>query len=123
MKNSKMNRRIRKKLYLGEYAVMGFEFSTSLSGLNDEQTNEFFDALLLFIESRSLLIGGGGAQGGESAPDRHGRADDHRPVAALGEAGDLAVEGFLARMLDRVAFLTDREFRGVGLRIDRAGSL
>jgi len=62
MNNPKMNRRLRKKLYVGEFAVMGFEFSASLSGLSAKEVDAFFDALLLFIESRSLLIGGGGAQ-------------------------------------------------------------
>lgn len=62
MKSSKMNRRLRKKLYLGEFAVKGFEFSISLSKLSKEQVEAFFDSLLLFIESRSLLVGGGGEQ-------------------------------------------------------------
>ena len=62
MQITKMNRRLRKKLYLGEFAVLGCEFSVSLSSFSEEQFNEFFDSLIDFIELRKLEIGGGGSK-------------------------------------------------------------
>jgi hypothetical protein len=75
-----MKKRLRKKLYLGEFAVMGFEFSTSLSNFSDDQIDGFFDALVEFIDSRDLQIGGGGSKdkfgGYISSNSRYGSTTD-----------------------------------------------
>ena len=61
MTTSNKSRRLRKKLYLDEFSVLGFEFSASLAQLQEEQFENFFDALLEFVESQQLVIGGGGS--------------------------------------------------------------
>jgi uncharacterized protein len=85
-KSSKTNspaqksRRLQKKLYLGEFAVIGFEFSVSLANFDESQFETFFDGLIAFIESRDLEIGGGGSKdnfNGYIAPNaRYGKTTD-----------------------------------------------
>jgi len=62
MTQSKMNRRIRKKLYLGEFAIMGFEFSCSIDDMDESKVNTFFSELLSFLESNNMLFSGGGTK-------------------------------------------------------------
>ncbi len=62
MTASKMNRRIRKKLYLGEFAIMGFEFSCSIDEMDETKVNDFFSELLSFLESNNMLFSGGGTK-------------------------------------------------------------
>ncbi len=58
--NSTKNRRLRKKLFLDEFATLGFEFSCTLNA----KTSDDFDSLLMqlvdFVESRELSMAGGG---------------------------------------------------------------
>ncbi len=80
-----MKRRLRKKLYLDEFAVLGFEFSVSLADFDDNKFDDFFDALIEFIDSRNLEIAGGGTQDRFSAyiasGDRYGSATDEDRAA------------------------------------------
>jgi len=62
MTHSKMNRRLRKKLYLGEFAIMGFEFSCSIDDIEEEKVNDFFSELLTFLQSNNMLFSGGGTK-------------------------------------------------------------
>ena len=50
-------RRVQKKLYLGEFAVYGFEVSGKIAKESD--FDNFFDDFMEFIESRNLCFGGG----------------------------------------------------------------
>lgn len=61
MANPKMKRRLRKKLYLDDFAVFGFNFSCELGANPDLDVDGFFDGLIELIESRQLLIGGVGS--------------------------------------------------------------
>lgn len=56
----KRSRRLRKKLYVGEFAVLGFEISFKFSELDESTFDGFFSDLVGFIESRSLIMGGAG---------------------------------------------------------------
>ena len=97
-----MKKRLRKKLYLDEFAVKGFEFSVSLASFNDDQFDSFFDALAEFIHSKNLEITGGGTQDKFNAyvasGDRYGSATDEDRTAVetwLNEqdgVSDVAVE-------------------------------
>ncbi len=58
--SSTKNRRLRKKLYLDEFAVLGFEFSCNLNFKTEEKFDSLFDQFIDFIESRELCMGGGG---------------------------------------------------------------
>jgi uncharacterized protein YggL (DUF469 family) len=78
------SRRLRKKLYLDEFAILGFEFSCTLNA----KTSDDFDSLLIqlvdFVESRGLSMGGGGDTKLFSAFI----SSDHRYVSATEEDRD-----------------------------------
>jgi uncharacterized protein YggL (DUF469 family) len=57
---SNMKRRLRKKLYLGEFAVLGFEFSCTLNLDTEDAYDSWLDQLIEFIERRDLCMGGSG---------------------------------------------------------------
>lgn len=57
---SEKKRRLRKKLYLGEFAVLGFEFSCTLNLDTEDDYDSWLDQLIEFIERRDLCMGGGG---------------------------------------------------------------
>jgi uncharacterized protein YggL (DUF469 family) len=75
-----MNRRQRKKHYLDEFSVKGFEFSCKLSQISDGEVDVFFDALIDLVEERNLNIDGGGSEhdvaGYISSNDRYGSATE-----------------------------------------------
>lgn len=53
------SKRLRKKLYVGEFQVLGFAFSCKVSTENENQYDELLDSFIEFIESRDLVMGGG----------------------------------------------------------------
>jgi uncharacterized protein YggL (DUF469 family) len=55
MTSPKRNKRLRKKLYLDEFAMLGFEVTFKFTKLDDT----LFDSFLDVLESRSLVVGGG----------------------------------------------------------------
>jgi len=57
---TRKNKRLRKKLYLGEFAVYGFEFYCKLNSNVEEDLDKFFDDIMNLVESRELMAGGGG---------------------------------------------------------------
>lgn len=61
-----MNRRLRKKLYLEEFAVLGVEFSCLISKKSDASADMIFDTIIDLIESRNLFIDGSGSEKGVS---------------------------------------------------------
>ena len=56
------NRRLRKKLYLGEFAILGFEVSRTTSIADFDQYDVFIDEFIDFIDSIGLCFGGGGLE-------------------------------------------------------------
>lgn len=56
----KRSNRLNKKLYVGAYAVLGFEVSFQLANLDEDTFDTFFKDLVEFVESRSLILGGAG---------------------------------------------------------------
>lgn len=54
------SKRLRKKLYLDEFAVFGFVISLKLNTDSDDMLDAFIESLADFAESRHLLVGGGG---------------------------------------------------------------
>ncbi|MCU7835645.1 MAG: YggL family protein [gamma proteobacterium symbiont of Taylorina sp.] len=53
------SKRIQKKLFLGEYAVMGFEVSGQVVEGDESEIDSCFDDFIDFTESRNLCFGGG----------------------------------------------------------------
>ncbi|CAA0100497.1 Uncharacterised protein [BD1-7 clade bacterium] len=59
MTDIKRSRRLRKKLYLDEFAVKGFEISATYERLNPAEMDQLMEKLIDFVESHDLCIGGG----------------------------------------------------------------
>ncbi|ENY6169604.1 YggL family protein [Vibrio fluvialis] len=53
------SKRLRKKLYVGEFQVQGFAFSCQVNTDDDTQYDVLLDSFIDFIESRNLVMGGG----------------------------------------------------------------
>ncbi|MBB1315940.1 MULTISPECIES: YggL family protein [Aliivibrio] len=56
------NRRIRKKLYLGEFAILGFELSCKTEFKDFDQYDVFVDEFIDYINSIDLCFCGGGLE-------------------------------------------------------------
>lgn len=55
------SKRLRKKLYLDEFAIFGFEFECHLSCTSEDEFDTFMIEMIDFFESRNLNVGGGGS--------------------------------------------------------------
>ncbi len=55
-------RRILKKLYLGEFAILGFEVSCTTTIKDFDQYDTFVDEFIDYIDSINLCFGGGGLE-------------------------------------------------------------
>jgi len=53
------SRRLRKKLYLDEFKVLGFAFSCRLDLMTQDEFDPIIDEFLGYIEDRNLVMGGG----------------------------------------------------------------
>ncbi|MFT6985758.1 MAG: hypothetical protein ACJAT7_001574 [Psychromonas sp.] len=90
--NVKRSRRLRKKLYVDEYTVYGFEVSLSFKEMEESALDPFLNDMVDFVESRNLMIAGGGGidvfDVFVSSIDRYGSAseeDRHALSNWLGE--------------------------------------
>ncbi|AEH33140.1 DUF469 family protein [Vibrio anguillarum] len=73
------NRRIRKKLFLGEFAILGFEVSCTTSIKDFEQYDLFVDEFIDYVDNIGLCFGGGGLEifdGFVCAADRYRSATE-----------------------------------------------
>lgn len=79
-KNTVRSRRLRKKLYLDEFAVLGFEFTCSINTDSDEEYEQFFDSFADLIDARDLFVSldgdGGQLIGFVSAGGRYASATE-----------------------------------------------
>lgn len=57
---STKSRRLRKKLYLDEFAMLGFKFSCTLDVKTADEFDSLLNQLVDYIESQELSIEGGG---------------------------------------------------------------
>ena len=57
-------KRLRKKLYLGEFTVYGFQFECKVNSNTEEELDKFLDDVIDLVESRELVVAGVG--GGNS---------------------------------------------------------
>jgi len=60
----KRSNRLNKKLYVGEYAVLGFEVSFKFSAIDEQTFDTFFADIIAFVDSRNLILGS--AEGSQS---------------------------------------------------------
>jgi uncharacterized protein YggL (DUF469 family) len=57
---SNKSKRLQKKLYLGEFAVLGFEFSCRVNCQGDATFDGFIDDVITYAEGHQLMVAGGG---------------------------------------------------------------
>ena len=78
-------RRIRKKLHLDEWAILGFDFSCKLSVASEADYELFFNSLAELVETNDLFINlendGELFEGFVTAADRYGNATEEDRVA------------------------------------------
>jgi len=80
------SRRLRKKLHLDEFAILGFEFTCKISPNDDGSYGYFFDDLKSIVNSRNLFINLDGDEsyfiGFVTSGERYGNAteDDRKAV-------------------------------------------
>ena len=55
-------KRLRKKLFLGEFATYGFEFDCKVNLKSEAEVDRFLDEIIDLAVSRKLHVGGGGGQ-------------------------------------------------------------
>jgi len=53
------SRRLRKKLYLDEFSILGFDFTCQLAFKDEAELDDFFCEFIDFIESKNLHVSGG----------------------------------------------------------------
>ncbi|EHH1104852.1 DUF469 family protein [Vibrio parahaemolyticus] len=103
------NRRIRKKLFLGEFAILGFEISCE-TDINDfDRYDAFVDDFIDYIDTLGLCFGGGGLElfeGFLCSTERYSSATEEqkaqvvawleaRPEVKSAKAGDLLDANYL----------------------------
>lgn len=82
----KRSRRLRKKLYLDEFAIMGFEFSCKIDLSEEADYGAFFDNFAGQVEDRNLFVSLDGNEdlfeGFVTSGDRYGSAteDDRQAI-------------------------------------------
>ena len=83
------NRRLQKKMYLGEWAILGFEFSFKLTEASEAEYELFFNSLEELVSNKDLYISlhndGESFEGSVTSADRYGNAteDDRASIEAL----------------------------------------
>lgn len=55
-KETVRSRRLRKKLYLDEFAVLGFEFTCAINVESDTDYQQFFDSFAELVDARNLFV-------------------------------------------------------------------
>ena len=53
------SKRVQKKLYLGDFAILGFEVSAKLTQGDETEIDSFIDSFIEFTESLNLCLGVG----------------------------------------------------------------
>lgn len=102
----KRSNRLNKKLYVGEYAVLGFEVSFKFSEIDELVFDTFFNDIVEFVESRNLILGGaGGSQSFVIYVSSYGRyisatEEDRSAFEQWLAARDFIVDGDVAPLSD-----------------------
>ena len=103
------SRRIRKKLFLGEFAILGFEISCETDISDFDRYDVFVDEFIDYIDGLGLCFGGGGLElfeGFLCSTERYGSATEEqkaqvlawleaRPEVKRAQAGELVDANYL----------------------------
>ncbi len=79
-------RRILKKLYLGDFAILGFDIQCETDIQDFERYDAFVDAFVDYIDSIGLCFGGGGLEYFEGflcSTERYGSATEEQKAQVL----------------------------------------
>ena len=78
-------KRLQKKMYLGEWAILGFEFSFKLTEASEEQYEQFFNSLEALVNSEELYISlendNESFQGSVTSAERYGNTTEENRAA------------------------------------------
>ena len=100
------NRRLQKKMYLGEWAILGFEFSFTLTEASEEQYELFFNSLETLVNTEELYISldnnSERFEGTATSAERYGSATekDRAAIEALLNSHDIVSEVKVGGLLD-----------------------
>jgi uncharacterized protein YggL (DUF469 family) len=100
------NRRLQKKMYLGEWAILGFEFSFKLAEASDEQYELFFNSLEEVVNNKELYISLHNDselfEGSATSAERYGSAteEDRTSIETLLNSHDMVSEVKVGSLLD-----------------------
>ncbi|AGS39488.1 MAG: hypothetical protein ACJA2Y_001847 [Cycloclasticus pugetii] len=100
------SRRLRKKLYVGEFAIMGFEFTCKVDIDSDTQFEEFLEAFADVAEDKNLLISldndNEQFEGFVTSHDRYGSAteEDKAAIEAVLLAHSIVSDVEVSKLVD-----------------------
>ncbi len=100
------SRRLRKKLYVGEFAIMGFDFSCKVDINSDAEFEAFLEAFADVAEEKNLLISLDNAdeqfEGFVTSHDRYGSAteEDKAAIEAVLSAHSIISDVVVSKLLD-----------------------
>lgn len=100
------NRRIRKKLYLDEWAILGFEFSCKLTEASEAQYEAFFNSFAELVKTEDLYISldndSESFQGSVTSAERYGNAteEDRAAIEALLTSNPIVTEVKVGGLVD-----------------------
>jgi uncharacterized protein YggL (DUF469 family) len=100
------NRRLQKKMYLGEWAILGFEFSFKLTEASEEQYELFFNSLEELVSVEELYISlnnnSESFEGSATSAERYGSATekDRAAIEALLNSHAMVTEVKVGDLVD-----------------------
>jgi uncharacterized protein YggL (DUF469 family) len=100
------NRRQQKKMYLGEWAILGFEFNFKLNDASEEQYKLFFNSLEELVNTKELYISldnhSESFEGCATSAERYGSAteEDRATIEALLNSHDIVSEVKIGALVD-----------------------
>ena len=100
------SKRLRKKMHLGEFAILGFEFSYTINVDSVEEYQAFFDSFVNVVGERNLFISlntcSGKFAGIVSSGDRYGNAseEDRSAIAAALESSKIVSDITVGELVD-----------------------
>ena len=102
------NRRIRKKLHLDEWAILGFEFSCNLAEVSEDEYETFFNTFADVVIAQNLYITlndeSETLEGFVTSADRYGNAteEDKTAIEAFLNSQNIASDVKVGPMVDAI---------------------
>jgi uncharacterized protein len=102
----KRSNRLRKKLYLDEYAILGFEFSCKIDLSEEADYGQFFDNFAGQVEDRNLFVSLDGNEelfeGFVTSGDRYGSAteEDRKAIEGALSAYKIVSDVTIGKLVD-----------------------